>query len=89
MISLSWSGCTVKKALIHSVETILAKAKVKYDLLQSQQKWGSLSKEAKAIIALGTKVDEMSSANLKLVKQLKDKIKKISSNSSNDSNKPG
>ena len=72
-----------------SVETILAKAKVKYDLLKSQQKWGSLSEEAEAIIALSAKVDEMSSANLKLVKQLKDKTKKKSSDSSNDGNKQG
>ena len=58
-----------------SVETILAKAKVKYDLIKSQQKWGALSEEAEAIIALSAKVNEMSSANLKLAKQLKDKSK--------------
>lgn len=58
-----------------SVENILAKAKVKYDLIKSQQKWGALSEEAEAIIALSAKVNEMSSANLKLTKQLKDRAK--------------
>ena len=56
-----------------SVEALLKKAKSKFDLIRSQDEWGALSQEAQYIIALKSKVDVMSSVNLKLAKNLKDK----------------
>ena len=56
-----------------SVEALLNKSKSNFDLIRYQDEWGALSQEAKDIIALKSKVDEMSSVNLKLAKKLKDK----------------
>ena len=54
-----------------SVESLLKKAKSKFDLIRSQDEWGALSQEAQGIIALKSKVEEMSSINLRLAKKLK------------------
>ena len=56
-----------------SVEALLKEAKSKFDLIKYQDKWGALSQESQDIIALKSKMDEMSSVNIKLAKKLKDK----------------
>ena len=52
---------------------MLKKTKSKFDVIKYQDEWGALSQEAQDIIALKSKVDEISSVNLKLAKNLNDK----------------
>ena len=53
-----------------SVESLLAKAKTKYDLLKAQGTWGAASKEMENIIALCAHIQQIANTNLKLSKQL-------------------